>query len=88
MVAAKPTRSTISHLCVVELQEDQVHKVRTSNSIKFQQLEATIQDKLELAQTRREQIEQEQKKKLRNHVSLRSYAVSMSSNLIFANSEH
>lgn len=43
--------------------------MRTSNAVKFQQLETAIQDKLELAQNRREQIEQEQKKKLQNHVS-------------------
>lgn len=48
-------------------------KVRTSNSEKFQQLEATIQEKLEQAQSRREHLEQEQKEKLRNHVSLVSF---------------
>jgi hypothetical protein len=36
---------------------------------KMNQLEAQIQSKLELAQTRREQIEQEQLEKLRSHVS-------------------
>lgn len=51
-------------------QEDQIQKVRASNSIKFQQLETTIQGKLGDAQSRREQLEQEQKEKLRNHVSL------------------
>lgn len=44
-------------------------KVRASNSEKFQQLETTIQEKLEHAQSRRIHLEQEQKEKLRNHVS-------------------
>lgn len=46
-----------------------MQRVRTSMATKFQQLEATVQEKLEQAQTRREQIEQEQKEKLRTHVS-------------------
>lgn len=46
-----------------------MQKVRGSNALKFQQLEAAIQEKLEQAQSRRSQIEQEQKEKLRNYVS-------------------
>lgn len=48
--------------------------MRTSNADKFQQLETTIQEKLDQAQSRREQIEQEQKKKLHNHVSSFTYS--------------
>lgn len=55
---------------VVHAQEEQVQKVRTSNALKFQQLEATVQEKLEQAQTRREQLEQEQKEKLKSYVSI------------------
>jgi hypothetical protein len=54
-------------VCII--QEEQVQKVRTSNALKFQQLEAAVQEKLEQAQTRRSQLEQEQKEKLRNYVS-------------------
>jgi hypothetical protein len=36
---------------------------------KMNQLESQIQSKLELAQTRRKQLEQEQLEKLRSHVS-------------------
>lgn len=46
-----------------------MQRVRASTATKIQQLEATVQEKLEQAKTRREQIEQEQKEKLRNHVS-------------------
>lgn len=45
-------------------------KVREQNEIKLQQLETTIQDKLVQAQTRKEQIEQEQKEKLKTYVSI------------------
>lgn len=43
--------------------------MRTGNQERFQQLESTIQDKLQQAAERRMQLEQEQKEKLRNHVS-------------------
>lgn len=48
-------------------------KVRTQNTAKLQQLDAAIQEKLVQAQSRKEQLEQEQKEKLRNHVSLSSF---------------
>lgn len=54
-------------MCII--QEEQVQKVRTSNALKFQMLETAVQEKLEQAQSRRLQIEQEQKEKLRNYVS-------------------
>jgi len=50
-------------------QEEQVQRVRTGMLEKVNQLETQIQIKLELAQTRREQLEQEQLEKLRSHVS-------------------
>lgn len=56
-------------LCVAASQEEQVQKVRQTNTVKFQQLDASIQEKLELAKSRKEMLEQEQKEKLRNHVS-------------------
>lgn len=37
--------------------------MRSSVSVKFQQLETAVQEKLEQAQSRRAQIEQEQKRK-------------------------
>lgn len=43
--------------------------MRTINTEKLQQLETTVQEKLEQAQSRRAQMELEQKEKLRNHVS-------------------
>lgn len=46
-----------------------MQKVRTTNTVKFQQLDTAIQDKLVQAQNRRELLEQEQKEKLRNYVS-------------------
>lgn len=49
--------------------------MRTSVAAKLQQLETTVQEKLEQAQNRREQIEQEQREKLRNHVSYTLYFV-------------
>jgi DNA-directed RNA polymerase sigma subunit (sigma70/sigma32) len=50
-------------------QEEQVQRVRAGMLEKMNQLESQIQSKLELAQTRRKQLEQEQLEKLRNHVS-------------------
>lgn len=47
-----------------------MQKVRTSNAEKFHHLELAIQEKLELASTRRAQLELEQKEKLRNYVSI------------------
>lgn len=47
-----------------------MQRVRGTTATKIQQLEAAVQEKLVQAQTRRAQIEQEQKEKLRNHVSL------------------
>lgn len=49
-----------------------MQKVRSANMEKFQQLETAINAKLEQAENRRIQLEQEQKEKLRNHVSQRS----------------
>lgn len=58
----------LAYFLILHHQEDQVNRVRTSNTEKFQQINKDIQEKLELAQTRREQIEREQLEKLRNHV--------------------
>lgn len=52
-----------------------MQRVRASTATKIQQLETTVQEKLEQARTRREQIEQEQKEKLRNHVSCALYCI-------------
>lgn len=57
------------YFSIGNLKEDQVQKVRTTNTVKFQQLDTAIQDKLIHAQNRREILEQEQKEKLRNYVS-------------------
>lgn len=43
--------------------------MRAGVAVKFQQLETAVQEKLDQAQTRRAQIEKEQKEKLRSHVS-------------------
>lgn len=56
-------------MCLIK-QEEQVQKVRVQNTAKLQQLDTAIQEKLGQAQTRKEQLEQEQKEKLRNYVSL------------------
>jgi DNA-directed RNA polymerase sigma subunit (sigma70/sigma32) len=50
-------------------QEEQVQRVRAGMLEKMNQLESQIQSKLDLAKTRREQLEQEQLEKLRSHVS-------------------
>lgn len=50
-------------------QEDQVKRVKNLNVEKFKVLDQDIQNKLVIAQTRREQMEREQKEKLRIHVS-------------------
>jgi hypothetical protein len=44
---------------------------------KVKQLESQIQSKLELAQIRREQLEQEQLEKLRTHVSIMTLPVQL-----------
>lgn len=51
------------------IQEDQVLRVRNGMTEKVHQLENQIQGKLDQARERRENIEREQKEKLRNHVS-------------------
>jgi DNA-directed RNA polymerase sigma subunit (sigma70/sigma32) len=56
-------------LSVSNGQEEQVQRVRAGMLEKMNQLESQIQSKMELAKTRREQLEQEQLEKLRNHVS-------------------
>lgn len=58
-------------MCII-VQEEQIQKVRVQNTTKLQQLDSAIQEKLEQAQNRKEQLEQEQKEKLRNHVSITS----------------
>ena len=50
-------------------QEEQVVRVRAGVTEKVNQLMAQIQSKMDQAKTRREQLEQEQLEKLRNHVS-------------------
>jgi DNA-directed RNA polymerase sigma subunit (sigma70/sigma32) len=55
--------------CVYNGQEEQRLRVRTVMTEKTNQLETQIQSKLDLAKTRREQLEQEQLEKLRSHVS-------------------
>jgi DNA-directed RNA polymerase sigma subunit (sigma70/sigma32) len=50
-------------------QEEQVVRVRAGVTEKVNQLRTQIQSKLDLAKTRREQLEQEQLEKLRSHVS-------------------
>lgn len=56
-------------MCII-MQEEQIQKVRVQNTNKLQQLDNAIQEKLEQAQNRKVQLEQEQKEKLRNHVSV------------------
>lgn len=56
-------------MCII-VQEEQIQKVRVQNTTKLQQLDSAIQEKLEQAQNRKVQLEQEQKEKLRNHVSI------------------
>lgn len=56
-------------MCII-MQEEQIQKVRVQNTSKLQQLDSAIQEKLEQAQNRKIQLEQEQKEKLRNHVSI------------------
>lgn len=55
-------------MCII-VQEEQIQKVKILNTTKLQQLDSAIQEKLEQAQNRKVQLEQEQKEKLRNHVS-------------------
>lgn len=61
-------------MCII-MQEEQIQKVRVQNTTKLQQLDSAIQEKLEQAQNRKIQLEQEQKEKLRNHVSIISLSL-------------
>ena len=55
--------------------EEQVSRVRHNLSVRVQQLETQIQEKLDQARERREVIEREQKEKLREHVSFLSHKI-------------
>lgn len=52
-----------------DFQEEQVARVRQGLTERVQQLESQIQGKLDQAHERRQNLEREQKEKLRNHVS-------------------
>lgn len=56
-------------LFLLDLKEEQVLKVKSSNNAKLQELGNQIQDKLVQAQNRKEHMEQEQLEKLRKNVS-------------------
>lgn len=52
-------------------------KVKTANNVKLQELDNQIQNKLSQAQTRKDQLEQEQLEKLKRNVSSSCFALSL-----------
>lgn len=57
------------------LKEAQVLKVKTANNVKLHELDNQIQAKLTQAQTRKDQLEQEQLEKLKRNVSSSLFAL-------------